>query len=244
MIRCKKCKKLINEYLNQNKPDEIKQILDIHLDNCMSCKEYYYSVLSVNTMLKGLKKEYSINIKNAVLEKISEEQPKSIINKKIYIRYAAAIACMAIAIGVYIFTQGFNKVNMKEGLAAQTQEITGDQKEYLTFGITTNNDSESADRSFSSSNTINYDNLIVYNYVTDKNYDEIIKDIDIVSDEFLIIEVYTQAENNEISFISCNSNMQKLVQELNLKEDIKSKNDESIVSDSVEYIKFVIIYSD
>ena len=60
----------------------------------------------------------------------------------------------------------------------------------------------------------------------------------------LIIEVYTQAENNEISFISCNSNMQKLVQELNLKEDIKSKNDESIVSDSVEYIKFVIIYSD
>ena len=151
---------------------------------------------------------------------------------------------MAIAIGVYIFTQGFNKVNMKEGLAAPTQEITGDQKEYLTFGITTNNDSESADRSFSSSNTINYDNLIVYNYVTDKNYDEIIKDIDIVSDEFLIIEVYTQAENNEISFISCNSNMQKLVQELNLKEDIKSKNDESIVSDSVEYIKFVIIYSD
>jgi len=245
MDKCRKYKKIIHEYLNKGRSDKIKKDLDVHLLECISCKEYFDSMLILNNSLKRLKKDYTIDVKDLVMKEIKEQQPKPTINRKVYWRYAAAFACMAIVVGVYIMTGGFHNIQRKNNYNDKNQELSEVQNEEIAFGIATTFDFENQDRSvLSPSYKMNQNDLSTYNYITDKNYDEIIGDITSVSDEFLILDVCTVTEKNELSFISYNIDTEKIAEKLNLKKDSNYKTDEGTSDNSKEYVKLIIIYSD
>lgn len=244
MDNCRKYKKIIHEYLNKERSDQIKKELDTHLLECISCKEYFDSMLILNNSLKRLKKDYTIDVKDAVMKEIEKQQSKPAINRKVYLRYAAAFACMVVVVGVYIMTGGFHNIQRDKNYNDTNKELSEVQNEETVFGITTAFDSENQDRSvLSPGYKMNQEDLSTYNYITDKNYDEIIGDITSVSDEFLILDVCTVTEKNELSFISYNIDTEKIAEKLNLKKDSNYKTDES-ASDNNEYVKLIIIYSD
>ncbi len=245
MIKCRKCKKLIDEYLNQGKPAEIKVKLDAHLTECISCNEYFNEMLVISNSLKNLRKEYNIDVKVLVLDKIKEEQPKTVISNKVYLRYAAVFACMAIIVGVYFMTGGFNTLQKKNSLDLPNYESADGQSQDVRYGIASTPNPESNDISdLSPAYPVAQDDITVLNYISDKNYDEIIQDINIASEEYVILAIYSETAKNEISFISYNIDAEKLVEKLNLKKDTNWKSDESFTGSANEYVKLVIIYSD
>ncbi|MFA5341145.1 MAG: zf-HC2 domain-containing protein [Clostridia bacterium] len=244
MTKCRKCKKLINEYLNHGRPAEMKEKLDMHLSQCTSCKEYFDSMHIINSSLKALKIDYNINVKDTVLKKIAEGNPKVNVNKKVYIRYAATFACMAIVIGVYFMTGGFNNFK-KNAIDTSTYESANDQTQGTRYGIASTSNPESDEiPDFAPNSLKSMEYVTVLNYVSDKNYEEIIQDINIASGEYTILELNSETAKNEISFISYNTDTDKLVEKLNLKKDTNWKSDECTTGRTDEYVKLVIVYSD
>ena len=107
MSKCGNCKRLIHEYLNNGRSQQIWEKLDLHLSVCHSCKEYFDYMLTINNSLRKMKSTAVINVKDAVMESIREEQPQPVKYRKVYIGYAAAVACVVIVVGVFAITGGF-----------------------------------------------------------------------------------------------------------------------------------------
>jgi pyruvate kinase len=70
------------------------------------------------------------------------------------------------------------------------------------------------------------------------------KEITDLSEQFVIFNIYNQADMNEISFISNTADTEKISKELNLKKDITVKAETDTTDSVSEYTKVIIIYKD
>ena len=86
--------------------------------------------------------------------------------------------------------------------------------------------------------------MIICNYSTDKSYNDLMKEITDLSEQFVIFNIYNQADMNEISFISNTADTEKISEELNLKKDITVKTETNTADSVSEYTKVIIIYKD
>ena len=89
-----------------------------------------------------------------------------------------------------------------------------------------------------------FEDMIICNYSTDKSYNDRMKEITDLSEQFVIFNIYNQADMNEISFISNTADTEKISEELNLKKDITVKTETNTADSVSEYTKVIIIYKD
>ncbi|OQB99505.1 MAG: hypothetical protein BWX78_01723 [Firmicutes bacterium ADurb.Bin099] len=248
MSKCGNCKKLIHEYLNSGRSQQIKEKLNLHLSVCHSCKEYFDYMLTINNSLRKMKSTSVINVKDAVMERIREEQPQPVKYRKVYIGYAAAVACVAIVVGVFAVTGGFRTGLYKKaaGIPYSTyrdsnEQIIEKEPAFAPRACTMANEDTLGN---ASADEKDFDDMIICNYSTDKSYNDLMKEITDLSEQFVIFNIYNQADKNEISFISNTVDTEKISSKLNLKKDITVKAETDTADSVSEYTKVIILYKD
>ena len=254
MKNCRIQKKLIHEHLDGTLNEKKTQSLYKHLESCPACKEYYNSMCLVSNSLKSAKINYSIDIKNTVMSKIENIQAPKKTYKKVYYRYAVALSCMAVIIGVYILTGGINNnINKNTASGLDSSDIKGTETILESFAASSVDDftqrSDQPPDCFPMPN-IDESRLTVFNYKTDKTYQDIIDEINLSGYGYNITQVCNYDDQNEISFISDYNNASIIEKKFNLKRDTSEKTNESYYGTITEnetitdYVLFVISYSD
>lgn len=248
MTKCMNYKKLIHEYLNGELNESKKDSLYNHMSSCESCNEYFNSMSKVSSSLKVLKNDFDIDIRDKVIKKIENSEPEKTIYRKVYLRYAVALSCMAVVIGVYVFTGGFNNIKNLESVdSLKTNDYSDNAitEEAYGFSINETDLQRSEDNiELTPSCKSNEENLTVLYYKTDKSYEEIVNELNLAVTKYDITQLSNDDYKNEITFISDYTNAKSLEDKLNLKMSQTYSENESIATDVNRSVIYIISYSD
>ena len=248
MTKCMNYKKLIHEYLNGELNESKKDSLYNHMSSCESCNEYFNSMSKVSSSLKVLKNDFDIDIRDKVIKKIENSEPEKTIYRKVYLRYAVALSCMAVVIGVYVFTGGFNNIKNLESVdSLKTNDYSDNAitEEAYGFSINETDLQRSEDNiELTPSCKSNEENLTVLYYKTDKSYEEIVNELNLAVTKYDITQLSNDDYKNEITFISDYTNAKSLEDKLNLKKSQTYSENESIATDVNRSVIYIISYSD
>lgn len=248
MTKCMNYKKLIHEYLNGELNESKKDSLYNHMSSCESCNEYFNSMSKVSSSLKVLKNDFDIDIRDKVIKKIENSEPEKTIYRKVYLRYAVALSCMAVVIGVYVFTGGFNNIKNLESVdSLKTNDYSDNAitEEAYGFSINETDLQRSEDNiKLTPSCKSNEENLTVLYYKTDKSYEEIVNELNLAVTKYDITQLSNDDYKNEITFISDYTNAKSLEDKLNLKMSQTYSENESIATDVNRSVIYIISYSD
>jgi len=248
MAKCMNYKKLIHEYLNGELNESKKDSLYNHMFSCESCNEYFNSMSKVSSSLKVLKKDFDIDIRDKVIKKIENSEPEKTIYRKVYLRYAVALSCMAVVIGVYVFTGGFNNIKNLESVdSLKTNDYSDNAITEEAYGFSINEtDLQRSENNIelTPSCKSNEENLTVLYYKTDKSYEEIVNELNLAVTKYDITQLSNDDYKNEIIFISDYTNAKSLEDKLNLKMSQTYIENESISTDVNRSVIYIISYSD
>ena len=248
MTKCMNYKKLIHEYLNGELNESKKDSLYNHMSSCESCNEYFNSMSKVSSSLKVLKNDFDIDIRDKVIKKIENSEPEKTIYRKVYLRYAVALSYMAVVIGVYVFTGGFNNIKNLESVdSLKTNDYSDNAitEEAYGFSINETDLQRSEDNiELKPSCKSNEENLTVLYYKTDKSYEEIVNELNLAVTKYDITQLSNDDYKNETTFISAHTNAKSLEDKLNLKMSQTYIENESISTDVNRSVIYIISYSD
>ena len=248
MTKCMNYKKLIHEYLNGELNESKKDSLYNHMSSCESCNEYFNSMSKVSSSLKVLKNDFDIDIRDKVIKKIENAKPEKKIYRKVYLRYAVALSCMAVVIGVYVFTGGFNNLKNLESVdSLKTNDYSDNAITEEAYGFSINEtDLQRSENNIelTPSCKSNEENLTVLYYKTDKSYEEIVNELNLAVTKYDITQLSNDDYKNEITFISDYTNAKSLEDKLNLKKSQTYSENESIATDVNRSVIYIISYSD
>ena len=248
MTKCMNYKKLIHEYLNGELNESKKDSLYNHMSSCESCNEYFNSMSKVSSSLKVLKKDFDIDIRDKVIKKIENAKPEKKIYRKVYLRYAVALSCMAVVIGVYVFTGGFNNIKNLESVdSLKTNDYSDNAITEEAYGFSINEtDLQRSENNIelTPSCKSNEENLTILSYKTDKSYEDILNELNLAVTEYNITQLSNDEYKNEITFISDYNNAKSLEEKLNLKKSQIYSENESIATDVSRSVIYIITYSD
>lgn len=248
MTKCMNYKKLIHEYLNGELNESKKDSLYNHMSSCESCNEYFNSMSKVSSSLKVLKNDFDIDIRDKVIKKIENSEPEKTIYRKVYLRYAVALSCMAVVIGVYVFTGGFNNLKNLESVdSLKTNDYSDNAITEEAYGFSINEtDLQRSENNIelTPSCKSNEENLTVLYYKTDKSYEEIVNELNLAVTKYDITQLSNDDYKNEITFISDYTNAKSLEDKLNLKMSQTYSENESIATDVNRSVIYIISYSD
>ena len=248
MTKCMNYKKLIHEYLNGELNESKKDSLYNHMSSCESCNEYFNSMSKVSSSLKVLKNDFDIDIRDKVIKKIENAKPEKKIYRKVYLRYAVALSCMAVVIGVYVFTGGFNNIKNLESVdSLKTNDYSDNAITEEAYGFSINEtDLQRSENNIelTPSCKSNEENLTVLYYKTDKSYEEIVNELNLAVTKYDITQLSNDDYKNEITFISDYTNAKSLEDKLNLKMSQTYIENESISTDVNRSVIYIISYSD
>lgn len=248
MTKCMNYKKLIHEYLNGELNESKKDSLYNHMSSCESCNEYFNSMSKVSSSLKVLKNDFDIDIRDKVIKKIENAKPEKKIYRKVYLRYAVALSCMAVVIGVYVFTGGFNNLKNLESVdSLKTNDYSDNAITEEAYGFSINEtDLQRSENNIelTPSCKSNEENLTVLYYKTDKSYEEIVNELNLAVTKYDITQLSNDDYKNEIIFISDYTNAKSLEDKLNLKMSQTYIENESISTDVNRSVIYIISYSD
>jgi len=248
MAKCLNYKKLIHEYLNGELNESKKDSLYKHMTSCESCNEYFNSMTKVSSSLKSLNKEFDIDIRDKVINIIENTEPEKKTYRKVYLRYAVALSCMVVVIGVYIFTGGFNNLKSLESVdSLKNNDYLDNAITEEAYGFSTNETDvqRSEDNiELTPSCKSNEENLTILSYKTDKSYEDILNELNLAVTEYNITQLSNDEYKNEITFISDYNNAKSLEEKLNLKKSQIYSENESIATDVSRSVIYIITYSD
>ena len=248
MTKCMNYKKLIHEYLNGELNESKKDSLYNHMSSCESCNEYFNSMSKVSSSLKVLKNDFDIDIRDKVIKKIENAKPEKKIYRKVYLRYAVALSCMAVVIGVYVFTGRFNNIKNLESVdSLKTNDYSDNAITEEAYGFSINEtDLQRSENNIelTPSCKSNEENLTVLYYKTDKSYEEIVNELNLAVTKYDITQLSNDDYKNEITFISDYTNAKSLEDKLNLKMSQTYSENESIATDVNRSVIYIISYSD